>query len=152
MDHFFKLNDSSIFTPFSITNSGGLVDRIPDCHAGRPGSNPWLGSTLFGGLIRQSLLCLTDLDPKNSRTKNSLILDTFVLLMLVIFIITSKCRKNWSLYSWADCLRFQDKRNRLTSMRLLSLKRSFKWAKTLLSNHRIIVATHEEKIIKQISC
>ena len=73
-------------------------------------------------------------------------------VMRVIFIITSKRRKNWSLYSWADCLRFQDKRNLLTSIRLLTMKRSFQWAKTLLSNHRIIVATHEEKIIKQIFC
>ena len=54
MDHFLKLNDTSSFTPFvHTTRSVGLVDRIPDCHAGGPGSNPWLGSTLFGGLIRQ---------------------------------------------------------------------------------------------------
>ena len=67
------------FQPHSIRNSGGLVDRIPDCHAGSPGSIPWLSRTLFGELIRQSLLCHTDLDPKNSQTTNSSILEFAIL-------------------------------------------------------------------------
>ena len=32
------------------------MDRIPDYHAGSPGSNPWPESTLFGGLIRQFVM------------------------------------------------------------------------------------------------